>query len=300
MGPSSFSAVGKFMVLDRYARRRIAAADKALGYSLLDRFHGAEDDYSEYTQVAFLVNSLALADRAEDLLGMRPDYCVGPSFGQKAAASWTGALDFADTVRMTAEMARCEQEFFASEHQDVVTHSCVRVPAEPFQEYLDGLTANGDWYDISGRLDEGFLMVSVREHLLDGLKKAVGAMGGYSMYTMRPPVHAEAFGGLRRKADEEVLSRYEIRDPKLTVVADQDGSVVRTADAMRTMLLDTFDKAIDWPEVVDSLLGLGVRKLYITGPDNLFRRVKCTTRNFDVVAVDPKSVLRSTLRPAKS
>ncbi|MFJ6619850.1 ACP S-malonyltransferase [Kitasatospora sp. NPDC091335] len=287
------------MVLDRYARRRIADADRALGYSLLDRFYAADDDYSEYTQVAFLVNSLALADRAEDVMGMRADYVAGPSFGQKAAAAWTGAMDYPDVVRMTAELARCEQEFFATEHTDVVTHSFVRVPEDDFREYLDGLTADGEWYDVSGRLDEGFYMLSVREHLLEGLKKAVGAMGGYSMYTMRPPVHAEAFDGLRRRAEEEVFSRYEIGAPAQTVIADQDGSRVTTADRMRTMMLDTFDKGIRWPDVVDSLLGLGVRKLYITGPENLFRRVQCTTRNFDVVAVDPKSVLRAALRPAK-
>src|SRR5437868_12751036 len=86
MGPSSFAAVGKFMVLDPYVRRLLPIADAALGYSLLDRFYESEEEYSEYTQVAFLVNSLALAHRAEEELGMRPDYCVGPSFGQKAAA----------------------------------------------------------------------------------------------------------------------------------------------------------------------------------------------------------------------
>ncbi|MGW7367208.1 ACP S-malonyltransferase [Streptomyces sp. NPDC054841] len=298
MGPSSFSAVGKFTVLDPYVRRLLPVAEKALGYSLLDRFYAADDDYSEYTQVVFLLNSLALAQRAEDQLGMRADLIAGPSFGHKAATVWSGSLDLPDAVRLTAELARCEQQYFAIEFSDVVTHTVVRVPDDALREHLDSLTAQGHWYDISGHLDRGFYLISLREHLLEGLKKAVSAMGGYSMATMRPPVHAAAFDGLRRKAEEEVLSRYDIRAPRTTVIADQDGSVVDTADAMRRMLLDTFDRAIDWPAVTDSLVRHGVRTVWITGPENLFRRVQCTVRNFRVVSVDPKSALRAILRPA--
>ncbi|MFF4955392.1 ACP S-malonyltransferase [Streptomyces chattanoogensis] len=300
MGPSSFSAVGKFMVLDPYVRRLLPLADKALGYSLLDRFYESDEEYSEYTQVAFLINSLALAHRAEEELGIRPDYCAGPSFGQKAAAVWTGSLDFPDVIRMTAELARCEREYFTIEHTDVVTHTVMRVPDSGLRAYLSGLAEQGHWYEISGRLDDGFVMVSLSERLLEDFTSSVSAMGGYSMSTMRPPVHAKAFHPLRRKAAEEVFPRYGIRAPHIPVIADQDGRVVETADGMRTMLLDTFDVAIDWPAVVNSLVNLGVRTVYVTGPENLFRRVQCTVRNFDVVAVDPKTTLQKMLRPVRS
>ncbi|GAA4601279.1 hypothetical protein GCM10023107_56140 [Actinoplanes octamycinicus] len=286
------------MVLDPFARRRIAIADKVLGYSLLDRFYEADDDYAECVQVAFMVNSVALADRAAAEGGMRADVCAGPSFGQKAAAYWAGSMDFADVVRMTAELARCEREYFAVQHTDVVTHSFVRVPEDRFQEYLDTLTVRGQWYDVSGRLDRGFLMLSIDASRLDELKQAISDMGGYSMYTMRPPVHAAIFDGLRRRAEETVFTRYSIEAPQIPVIADQDGRLVTTAEGMREMLLDTFDRPIDWPAVVAGLLTEGVKKMFITGPENLFRRVECTRRNFDVVNVDPKSALRALLTPA--
>ncbi|MBB5476132.1 ACP S-malonyltransferase [Micromonospora parathelypteridis] len=298
MGPSNFSTVGRFMVLDPYARRRIATTDEVLGYSLLDRFYESDDDYSEYTQIAFLVNSVALADRAVAEGGMRADVCAGPSFGQKAAAYWAGSMDFGDVVRMTAELARCERDYFADQHTDVVTHSFVRVPEDRLQEYLDDLTRRGGWYDISGRLDRGFLMLSIRAGLLDELKQAISDMGGYSMYTMRPPVHAAIFDGLRRRAEESVIGRYAIEAPRMPVIADQDGRLVTTADDMQRMLLDTFDRPIDWPAMVATLIESGVKRMYITGPENLFRRVDCTRRNFEVVNVDPKAALRTLLTPA--
>ncbi|MEU7909000.1 ACP S-malonyltransferase [Actinoplanes sp. NPDC049118] len=298
MGPSSFAAVGRFMVLDPHARSRLEQASDVLGYDLLQRFYDAEEDYSVYTQLAFVVNSLALADRAEQSLGERPEICAGPSFGQKAAAAYVGALSFPDVIRMTAQLAELELDYFRTEYTDVVTHTVTRVPGDALAEYLATLTDRGEFHDLSGRLDDGMLMLSVREGLLDELKAAVGAMGGYSMYTMRPPVHARAFGRLRLRAELEVLDRYDVRAPRQTLLSDTDGSVVRTAEDMRAMLLDTFDRPVQWPAVVDGLLGLGVNRLVFAGPDNLFRRLGVTTRAFEVIALDPKGVARELFVPA--
>ena len=60
------------------------------------------------------------------------------------------------------------------------------------------------------------------------------------------------------------------------------------------------DVPIDWPAVVNSLVNLGVRTVFVTGPENLFRRVQCTVRNFEVIAVDPKNTLKKMLRPVRS
>ncbi|MGR3937923.1 ACP S-malonyltransferase [Streptomyces sp. BRA346] len=287
MGPSSFAEVGRFLTLDPFARKRLAEADEALGYSVFDRLRDSEDDYSEATQIAFLVNSMASADRAEEEHGLVPDLCVGPSFGQKAAAAYVGSLPFPEVVRLTAELARCEHAYFEEEYQDAVTHTFVRTPQEKLTGILDELGGRGEWYDYSGYLDDGFFMVSLREKELDGFKQSISRAGGYSMYTMVPAVHAPAFAELRRRAAEEILPRYEILDPKLPVVTDQDGSLVTTADELRTMLLDTFDLPIHWPKVVDALKGAGVSTMYITGPDNLFHRLDRTKSNFEVVTVGP-------------
>nr|UUG66799.1 Ktm16 [Streptomyces sp.] len=297
MGPSNFSEVGKFMVLDPYTRRRLQEADEALGYRLLDRFYASDSDYSEYTQLAFLVNSIALADRSVETLGMRPEICVGPSFGQKAAAVYAETMSFSDALRMTAETARCEAEFFATEYTDTVTQSVARTPRAQLEELVAELNDRGELCEISGYMDSTFFLVTLRESALDGFTAAVRAMNGHPMYTMRPPVHARAFAALRAKAEREVFSRYRIDDPALTVVADQDGRIVDTADAVRTMLLDTFDRPVDWPAAVDALRGLGVEHVVVTGPDNLFRRLACTTSHFQVTAFDPKSTVRRMTAP---
>ncbi|MGW1916228.1 ACP S-malonyltransferase [Streptomyces sp. NPDC002076] len=285
MGPSKFAEVGKFLLLDPFARARLAEADQALGTSVFDNFREQTDDYSEFSQVAFLVNSMAMADRAEETLGVVPDICVGPSFGQKAAAAYVGSLPFAEVVRLTAELARLEEDFFGREYSDVVTHSFVRTPEERLAEILADFDERGVWYEFSGHLDRGFTMLSLRETELEELKERISKAGGYSMYSMRPPVHAPAFAALRRRAEEEVFSRYAFADPKLPVVTDQDGTVINSADELRTMMLDTFDRPINWPAVVAALKDSGVSRVCVTGPDNLFHRLDCTKDNFEVEAV---------------
>ncbi|MEU2396177.1 ACP S-malonyltransferase [Streptomyces sp. NPDC007369] len=285
MGPASFAEIGRFLLLDPYGRTRLAEADEALGYSVFDRFRDAEDDYSVYSQLVFLVASMAMADRAVDTLGVSPTVCAGPSFGQKATAAFVGSLSFPDVVRLTADLARCEEDYFSGVYEDVVTHCFVRTPQDRLDEILAGFDDRGAWYDLSGRLDAGFHMLSVREGDLDALTAGISAAGGYSMYSMRPPVHAAAFSALRRKAEEEVFAGYELADPALPVVVDHDGTVVRDAAGMRTMMLDTFDRPIHWPSMVESLKGLGVGTLYVTGPDNLFHRLDTTKENFEVVPV---------------
>ncbi|KJE21280.1 (acyl-carrier-protein) S-malonyltransferase [Frankia torreyi] len=292
MSPSRFADVARFMLLNPYARRLVAAADERLGYSLVDRFEETDGDYSEYAQVAFFVNCLALAQWAEAELGVVPDVCTGPSFGEKPATVRVGSLSFDDGVSMTARLARCLQEYFAVEHRDVVTQSFVRVPEERVREMLDDLTTRGGWNDISCHIDHDFFMVSLRERDLEWLQRAVRALGGLPLYTMRPPMHSAAFGGLRRKAGAEILADVDFADPTLPLVADQDGSVVGDAEGVRTMLLDSFVRPLRWPDVVAGLRRLGVGTVCVAGPDSLFGRVGCTTSNFEVIAVNPMLALQ--------
>ena len=298
MSPCRFADFGKFLLINPFARRLISEANDRLGYSLVDRFRETEGDYSPYAQVGFMLTCVALAEWAEQEQGMSPDFCAGPSFGEKPASVYAGSLTFPDAVWMTAELARCLTEFFDTEYTDVVTHSFVRTPEEKLKDALSQLDSKGEWFDISCYIDHDFYMVSVREKNLDWLKQTVRSMGGLSLYTMRPPLHSRAFGALRRKAEDEVLGGLDFHDPLLPIVADQDGEILRTGDQVRTMLLDSIVKPMRWPDVVHTLADNGVRKLWVAGPDTLFGRVRVTTSRFEVVTVNPRMALQPRRRGA--
>lgn len=298
MSPTRFTDVGKFLHLHPAARRLLARADKRLGYSLMDRWYGAEADYSEYAQVAFFVSCLAMAEWAERELDVQPDVCAGPSFGEKPAAVYAGSLSFEDGVWMTAALARCIDAYFADEHGDVVTQSLARTPHARLEEVLHELADRGEWYDISCRLDDDFHMVSVREKNLGWLEERVRGLGGLPLYAMRPPMHSGLFEGLRRRAEEEVFAGLAFMPPALPLVTGQAGRLVQSAEDVRSMLVESFVHPLDWPAVLATLRRLGTKTLCISGPDSLFGRVGCTTSGFQVIAADPVSVLEHRRRPA--
>ncbi|MFF1698099.1 ACP S-malonyltransferase [Streptomyces sp. NPDC058257] len=292
MGPARFTDVGKFMMIDPFVRKRLVEADEALGRSVLDGFRAEGDDFGVFAQIAFFVNSLSLADRARETQGLDPDYCVGFSFGQKAATAFSGALPFAEAVRLTAELASCEREFFEEQHQELVTLTITRVPEEALSEILVELTERGEFHEVSGYLDEGMWMITLREPVLESFQRRISAIGGYSLYSMKPPAHCRVLTDLRARAEEKVLAGFEIGAPELPVVADHDGSLVTTAEQLRAMLLTTFDHPVRWPSVVETLRARGVGTVHVTGPDRLIHRLDSTTRSFEVVALGPQQALR--------
>jgi [acyl-carrier-protein] S-malonyltransferase len=273
------------MATDPYARRLRRTADDVLGYPLMDLYRQAGADYSEYSQLAFLITCLALIEQAAGLLDASPAACTGPSFGGKAAVAYAGVLSFSEAILLTARLARCEEEYFRTEHQDVITQSVARTPEPVLREILAAMTARDEWHEISCHIDQDFFMVSMRTSSLDLFLAAVRAAGGMPLYAMRPPMHSSLFGPLRRKAAEEVLGDFRLSDPRLPIIADHDGSLVVTAEGARTMLLDSFVRPVSWPQTVRSMKDLGIKKVYISGPDSLFGRVHCTTRNFAVVPI---------------
>jgi [acyl-carrier-protein] S-malonyltransferase len=292
MGPTRFQDVAKFMLVNSFARDLVAEAEDTLDYSLFERYREAEGDYNEFAQVAFFVNCMALAHWAQATLGVAPDVCTGPSFGGKAAAVYSGAISFRDAVWMTASIVRLMDDYFATEHQDVVTQSFARTPADSLKELLGELDEKGEWYDISCHVDDDFHMLTLRQNNLDWLLRRLRGIGGMPLYTMRPPMHSSAFGVLRQRAEAEIMGEIEFTDPATPVVSDHDGQLLTSAAEIREMLLNGFVRTVRWPTAIATLRRLGVRTLYISGQDSLFGRVGVTTRNFTVVPLNPRIALQ--------
>ncbi|MGP4012655.1 ACP S-malonyltransferase [Streptomyces sp. 4N124] len=299
MGPAPFSEVARFMLVNPFARELFAETDEVLGYSLFDRLGGAEGDYSEYAQIAFMVNCLALARWAEDEFGVEPLFCTGPSFGGKATAVRSGALSFADGVRLTADFARCLDAFFAEEYpQEVATVSFARTGRDTLDEVLAELTEQGEWHDVTCVVDDDFAMVTLRKSRIEWLQQRLRTAGGLPLYVMEPPMHSAAFHGLRRKAETEVMAGLTFRDPVVPVVADQDGALLTTGEQVRTMLLDGCVRPVDWPAALASLRERGVGRLCVAGQDALFSRVPVAAKNFELLKADPRRALRPRRRAA--
>jgi [acyl-carrier-protein] S-malonyltransferase len=298
MGPSGYAELAKFMMVSPQARRLREVADSVLDYRLMDEYRRAGEGYSESSQVAFLIGCLALAEWAQEELGLTPDLCSGASFGEKAAIAYAGSLSFADTVRLTVLLARAEDAYFRLHHRDVVTQSVARTPEQSLREILADMAGRGEWCDISCFVDDDFFMVSMRERSLERFNGAVRATGGIPLHVMRPPMHSSAFAALRQRVADDVLPDFRFADPRLPIAAGQAGAVVDTAERVRALVLNSIVQPVNWPDTLRSIRERGVTNIYVAGPDALFGRVKCATRNFNVVTVNPRMALQPK-RPLK-
>ncbi|WP_079038874.1 ACP S-malonyltransferase [Streptomyces sp. NBRC 110028] len=303
IGPTRFADSGRFLAVHPVARRLVAEADAALGYSLLDRYREAEargdqGAFPEPARIAFLVSCLALAEWTVAEHELAPVACAGASFGGTAAAVFAGALPFAEAVAMTAAWGRLVDAYFAREHRDLVAQSFARVPVGELEEIRAELDARGEWNEVACHVDHDFHMLSVREGMVDWLQRRLKAVGGLPLYVMRPPMHSAVFGALREEVEAEVAANVPFRDPAIPVVSDHDGSLVRTAAGVRTLLLDAVTRTVRWPSVVDTLRGLGTRRVHVTGQDGLWGRVDVMTEAFEVVAVRPETAMRPRRRSA--
>jgi [acyl-carrier-protein] S-malonyltransferase len=292
MGPSRYADLAKFIVTDPRARRLRRTVDDVLGYPLMDLYKEAGSDYSEYSQVAFLISCLALAERAGEKIDTEPEVCTGPSFGGKAAIAYSGSLSIAETILLVARLARCEEDYFRGAHTDVITQSVARTPEPELRAIVDAMLQRGEWCEISCYIDTDFFMVTMRERGLEYFLREVRACGGLPVYAMRPPMHSCAFEPLRRRAEDEVFRDFRFSDPRIPIVSDLDGSLIDTADGARTMLLSGIVRPVNWPASVRAMKAMGVTKIVIPGPDSLFGRVYCTISNFTVVPLNPLMALR--------
>ncbi|RDI31649.1 ACP S-malonyltransferase [Lentzea flaviverrucosa] len=298
MGPSKFDDVGRFMTVSPFARRRLAEANAALGCSLLDELRTGPDEYNAAQQIGFLVNSVAMADWMEKSLGFRPDMCVGSSFGERAAVAYSGAMPFAEVVRLTAELARCELDYFREEHRDLVSQLVVRTPQERLDEVLATMSENDEWHEISGYFDDSVHLVTMHEEHLAEFKRKISDRGGYSLTTMRPAAHARVLAPLRARMREEVFGKFSFTTTTMPIISDQDGSLVSAGAEVGAMLEASTVNPVHWGHVHDRLVNEGFTRICVAGPDFLIHRLGLLRKNFEVVAAGPKDALKSR-RPSK-
>ncbi|MEV6710434.1 acyltransferase domain-containing protein [Lentzea sp. NPDC051208] len=298
MGPSKFGDVGRFMTVSPFARRRLAEADAALGYSLLDELRSGPDEYSAAQQIAFLVNSVAMADWMEKSLGFRPDMCVGSSFGERAAVAYSGAMPFAEVVRLTAELARCELDYFREEHRDLVSQLVVRTPQERLDDILTTMSQDDEWHEISGYFDDTVHLVTMHEKHLEAFKRKISDCGGYSLTTMRPAAHARVLAPLRARMREEVFGKFSFAATTTPIISDQDGSLISGGAEVGAMLEASTVNPVHWGHIHDRMVSEGLTRICVAGPDFLIHRLGILRKNFDVVTAGPKDALKSR-RPSR-
>ncbi|WP_017545345.1 ACP S-malonyltransferase [Nocardiopsis prasina] len=285
--PPLHAKVGEFLETDSYARERLAQAEEVLGDRVLPRFSQATESYSPEARQAYLVTCVALADRARDEDG-EAGVCAAASIGHLPALHYSGALSFADMVLLGEAVTACENEWNATDH-GLVSHFMYRVGRDRLAQLCAEVEAEGGRAEVAGHFSDTIHLLNVSAGSLPQLERGVRAGGGVPVLTFPQAEHSGVNAPLRDRIGEAV-SGFRFRDARVGFVRGADGALVDSAEDLRSLLRDDCVTPVDFPLVVDRLRALGVDRVHVIGPGNLFERL--TKEHFDVTVLVPDARAR--------
>ncbi len=249
---------------DAAARARFAEADAVLGFALSEAIFGGPDDALQQTdmqQPAILVVSVVHFE-ALGRRGLLPAaaYAAGHSLGQYTAAVATGAVPFADAVRLVRRRGELMQQFGRGAMAAVLglETEIVREIATEAGAELANINAPGQ-VTIAGREDAVAKAGEMAKER--GARRVIPLAVSAAFHTslMRPVADAMRV----------LLDAAPFVDPALPIVANGDAALLTTAAAVRAELVGHITASVHWVRTVEALRDHGVTDYIEIGPGNV-------------------------------
>lgn len=255
---------------DEYAvaKRVFEEADEALGFSITKMcFEGPESDLrlTYNTQPAILTASTACAAVLKEK-GISCDVAAGHSLGEYSALVNTGALAFADAVRIVRKRGQFMQEAVPvgegsmaavlGLESDKIVEICQAVEAEA-GEAVQAVNFNCP----------GQVVIAGAVNAVNKAVEALKAAGAKRAVLL--PVSAPFHSTLMKPASErlaEVLAPIEIKDITIPVVANVTAKKVTSGAEIKELLVKQAAMPVLWETSVRNMVADGVDTFVEVGP----------------------------------
>jgi len=294
---SQYSGMGKDLA-EKYpvARAVFEEADRSLGFSISKIcFEGTEDELklTANTQAAILTVSVAafrvLADR-----GISPDYVAGHSLGEYSALVASGALKFADAVRLVRKRGTYMQEAVPSGQgamaailgisPAVVQDACKRA-AEG--EICSAANLNSpEQTVISGHANAVKRAIEIASQ--SGAKRAV-------ILPVSAPFHSALMMPAQERLEKD-LSTTQFSDLQIPLVTNVDADSIRKGEEARQALVRQVSMPVRWEESMRMLLDEGVKTFIEVGPGRVLTGImRQIERSVTTLNVEDEKSLNATI-----
>jgi len=241
-------------------------ADEAAGFPLSRLcFEGPADELAltANTQPAILTASVAAAAVLRER-GISPDLCAGHSLGEYSALAVSGALGFADAVRLVRKRGEFMQEAVPVGTGAMAALMGLDVEAA---EKACAEAAQGEVVNVANINSPGQIVIAGHKAAVERAVKAAAALGGRKSVLL--PVSAPFHSALMKPAADRLaalLERVTVRAPRVPVVRNVDGGVTTVADDVKPFLVRQVASPVRWTDCLQTLAREGASVWLEVGP----------------------------------
>jgi [acyl-carrier-protein] S-malonyltransferase len=264
-----------------------ADASAVLG---LDLWHLVSDgpredlDRTEHTQPAMLAAGVAVWRCWEALGGARPSVMAGHSLGEYTALVCSGAIEFADAVRVVAERGRLMQEAVPAGAGAMA--ALLGLDDESARAICEQ-QAHGEVLEAVNFNAPGQVVVAGHRSAVE--RCTVAAKEAGAKRAMLLPVSVPSHCALMREAAErlgERLAGVDIRLPDIPVLHNVTVEVAPSVDAIRALLVRQLYSPVRWVETVRACALRGITQMVEAGPGKVLTGLaKRIDRDISALAV---------------
>lgn len=255
---------------DEYAvaKRVFEEADEALGFSITKMcFEGPESDLrlTYNTQPAILTASTACAAVLKEK-GISCDVAAGHSLGEYSALVNTGALAFADAVRIVRKRGQFMQEAVPVGEGSMA--AVLGLESDKIVEVCQAVeTEGGEAVQAVNFNCPGQVVIAGAVNAVNKAVEALKAAGAKRAVLL--PVSAPFHSSLMQPASErlaEVLAPIEIKDITIPVVANVTAKEVTSGAEIKELLVKQAAMPVLWETSVRNMVADGVDTFVEVGP----------------------------------
>ena len=270
------------------ARRTYEEADEALGWKLSTMcFEGPEDDLTltQHSQPAILTTSMAVFRVLVAEKGLVFGAAAGHSLGEWTALAATGALAFADAVRLTHARGT-----FMQDAVPVGTGSMAALMGMELTAVIElckEASAAGEPCEPANLNGGGQLVISGHAAAID--RAVAAAKGKGSKRAVKLQVSAPFHCSMMAPAAErlrDALAATTINRPSVPVFANVTAAATQDPEEIRALLVEQVTSPVRWEESVRALAGFGVSRALELGAGSVLRGlVKRIAETIDVTTI---------------
>ncbi len=274
------------------ARDLFDEADGILGFPLSRLcFEGPKEELGDTinTQPALLTVSVALLQMLESHQ-LSPSMVAGHSMGEYTALLATGALDFADGLRLVQERGRVMKE--AGEQNPGGMAAVLGLEAGTLDEICQMANQEtGGIVQLANYNSPGQIVISGHKEALGRALELAKEQGARRVIPLA--VSIASHSPLMQRAAESfasIVAQVDFHQPRIPIVANVTAAPITTVAEIRRELVEQLTSTVRWVESVQYMMAQRVTTFVEIGPKNvltgLIRRIDKSVRTVNVGDVE--------------